>query len=265
MNGKLKLTYVGDLKSANQTPVTVRPNTPLSVAKDTMRKGNFSQLPVVENGNNLVGVISWQSIGSGGSSHRDSEVVSEYMDDHSGRVFTKKTRLPDVVGVVADRDYILVEDDGRLSGIVTPYDLLQESWDLPTPITPNHADTPTQHDVRSRLDEFRKLEDGWLDGQGLAPSQSGLDWLTDSFDRHYPPEIGLPHLYPTFEGGIQAEWSFPTREINLEVNLQTHQADWYNLDLESDEDEIKTLNLDDDDMWGWIARKVVGMVGSLHE
>lgn len=146
---------------------------------------------------------------------------------------------------------------------LTYADDLKSANQKPVAIRPN---TPLSvASVRSRLDEFRKLEDGWMDGQGLAPSQSGLDWLTDSFDRHYPPEIDLPRLYPTFEGGIQAEWSFPTREINLEVNLQTHQADWYNLDLESDEDEIKILNLDDDDMWGWIAREVGGMVGSLHE
>ena len=127
------------------------------------------------------------------------------------------------------------------------------------------ARAPSPTSLRARLNELRHMKDGWLESQGSAPPQSGLDWLIGCFERHYPAGARLPHLYPTFEGGVQAEWSFPDREINLEMNLQTHQADWYNLDLESDDDEIKNLNLDDANVWDWIANEVSKIAGGFNE
>ena len=134
---------------------------------------------------------------------------------------------------------------------------------LPTSVA--SACAPDLTNVRARLNELRHMKDGWLEGQGSAPPQSGLDWLIDCFERRYPAGVRLPHLYPTFEGGVQAEWSFPNREINLEINLVTHQADWYNLDLESDDDEIKTLNLDDANVWNWIADEISAATGGFDE
>ena len=111
-------------------------------------------------------------------------------------------------------------------------------------------------EVRARLDELRDMQDGWFEGQGVAPSHDGLDWLATCFERSYPDDLCLPYLYPTFDGGIQAEWSFPFSEINLEVDLTTHQANWYNLDLQSEDDNIRPLNLDDRKVWAWLANEI---------
>ena len=110
--------------------------------------------------------------------------------------------------------------------------------------------------VRARLDELRDMRDGWFEGQGVAPSQDGLDWLAACFERSYPDDLRLPYIYPTFDGGIQAEWSFPLREIDLEVDLSTHQANLYNLDLQSEDDEITSLNLDDKAVWAWLVSEI---------
>ena len=61
--------------------------------------------------------------------------------------------------------------------------------------------------IGSQLDQLRLLKDGWLEGEGLSPPEAGLDWLRSAFDRHFPEEAPLPHLYPTETGGVQAEWS----------------------------------------------------------
>lgn len=124
--------YVGDLKSANRTPVTVSPDTPLSVAKTIMRENNYSQLPVVENEggapgaiswDGVVGVISWRAIGVAESPQDDVKTVSKYMDAPV-RAATRQTRLLDVARYILEHDCVLVRDNGCLSGIVTPYDLL---------------------------------------------------------------------------------------------------------------------------------------------
>ena len=62
-------------------------------------------------------------------------------------------------------------------------------------------------DVPAQLSELREMEDGWLDGEGVAPGHELLDWLSAQFDRCYPDDLALPHIYPTVEGGVQAEWS----------------------------------------------------------
>ncbi|MHB8788313.1 MAG: hypothetical protein ACYDBT_00380 [Desulfobulbaceae bacterium] len=116
-------------------------------------------------------------------------------------------------------------------------------------------------DVSARLDELRSLRDGWLDGKGLAPNSNGLDWLSASFDRHYPDELPLPYIYPTAEGGIQAEWSLGSNEISIEVDLATHQGEWHWLDLLTDATDSRELNLDNDDTWLWFVSEIRRLTG----
>ena len=108
-------------------------------------------------------------------------------------------------------------------------------------------------DIRGRLDELRRLEDGWLDGVGIAPGSDELEWLAAGFDRHYPDDLPLPYLYPTVEGGVRAEWSLSDFEISLEVNLVTHRADWHRLNQETHTDDTRELELDNENDWTWIA------------
>ncbi len=62
--------------------------------------------------------------------------------------------------------------------------------------------------VRVRLDELAKLDYGWLDGaEGLPPTHAAreLCWSTLqlAMTSHGVPR---PRVYPTVEGGVQAEW-----------------------------------------------------------
>ncbi len=79
-------------------------------------------------------------------------------------------------------------------------------------------------DVTLRLEEIADLKDGWLDGKGIAPNPEKLHWLAKAFDNSFKADLPLPHLYPTPEGGIQAEWSLKDWEVTLEIDLTTHQA-----------------------------------------
>lgn len=111
-------------------------------------------------------------------------------------------------------------------------------------------------DIHGRLDELRRLEDGWLDGDGKAPGSDELEWLAAGFERHYPDDLPLPYLYPTTEGGVQAEWSLSDNEISLEVNLVARRADWHLLDLETHADFARELDLDNESDWAWIASEI---------
>ena len=112
-------------------------------------------------------------------------------------------------------------------------------------------------DVPARLDELRIMENGWLDGAGNAPSHQGLDWLSASFERYFPDDLPLPYIYPTPEGGVEAEWSLGAHSVIFEININTRQGDWLRFVKESDDDEdSRALNLDESTEWHWLTGEI---------
>ena len=104
-------------------------------------------------------------------------------------------------------------------------------------------------DITLRLEALSVLQDGWLDGKGKAPSKEGLQWLASVFDDHYDSMLPLPHLYPTPEGGIQAEWSLNGCEVTLDIDLLDKIADFQCLRLSDEAQNDMTLNLATDADW----------------
>lgn len=114
-------------------------------------------------------------------------------------------------------------------------------------------------DVEAQLYEMRSMEDGWLEGAGLAPTNAGLDWLIGAFERGFPENAPPPHLYPTETGGVQAEWSLGPNEVTLEVDLNTHRGEWHALNVKTDAVSERTLNCESNDDWGWLAAEIETM------
>ena len=127
-----------------------------------------------------------------------------------------------------------------------------------TPVqTPVRLPTPTPVidplDIPRRLDEFRLLRDGWLAGEGIAPRPADLDWLATAFADRFPADLPRPRLYPTAEGGVQAEWMLGRRDISLTVDLPARSAYWHVLNLASDQDDDRHLDLSGAQAWAWVV------------
>src|SRR5262249_40569527 len=99
-------------------------------------------------------------------------------------------------------------------------------------------------DFQAQLDDLRTLRDGWLDGNGYAPTTDGLDWLAEAFEDHYSDNLRPPYVYPVPEGGVRLEWSIAPQDVSLEINLRERSGEWHSLNLETDEEEVQLLNLD---------------------
>lgn len=119
-----------------------------------------------------------------------------------------------------------------------------------------HVSILDPNDIAARLDEFRGLKSGWLDGKGMPLPSEGLDWLSQSFDVHYPDHLPLPYLYPTAEGGVRVEWSFGAYDVSMEVSLDSHRAEWHSLHLNTDQEEAKELDLNHSEEWNWVTGQV---------
>jgi hypothetical protein len=111
-------------------------------------------------------------------------------------------------------------------------------------------------DVATRLEALAELEEGWLDGKGHAPDKTQLTWLSTAFDTLYDPTLPLPYLYPTAEGGIQAEWSLGDWEISLEIDLAGQVAEWQALNLNTQECREESLNLTKPEGWQALNQKL---------
>ena len=110
--------------------------------------------------------------------------------------------------------------------------------------------------IRAQLDSMRNMGDGWLEGAGIAPKADGLDWLAETFRLKFPDDAPRPHLYPTEEGGVQAEWSLAHWRVSLEINLQTRCGNWFALNLETDDADERQLRCDEASDWHWLVRRI---------
>lgn len=118
-------------------------------------------------------------------------------------------------------------------------------------------------DVPARLDEFRSLHNGWLEGHGLAPTSAGLDWLASAFDQYYPLTAPLPYLYPTEEGRIQAEWSIDANEISLVIDLSACRGQWHRLNMATDKEEMTEIDLHSPESWRQLGERLQQMGGGI--
>jgi hypothetical protein len=116
-------------------------------------------------------------------------------------------------------------------------------------------------DIHDQLDELRNLADGWLNGDGIALKKDGLDWLAQSFDRYYPTELPLPYIFPTAEGGVQAEWFIPKFAVSIEINIEKHNGEFLLMNHETGKDIFINLNLDTLEDWNWLVNQLHTIAG----
>lgn len=90
-------------------------------------------------------------------------------------------------------------------------------------------------DVTLRLADLAELPAAWLDGKGQALDAAQTQWLASAFEENFDPRLPLPHIYPTAEGGVQAEWSIDGWEASLEIDMTTKNAYFQALHLSTNQ------------------------------
>lgn len=118
------------------------------------------------------------------------------------------------------------------------------------------------HALMLRLEELANLKDGWLDGKGKAPAPEKLQRLAVLFEANFNANLSLPHLYPTPDGGIQAEWSLGDWEASLEINLDTQTGEYQALNITTRKTHEYNLALNTVEGWKSLneALKNIGRV-----
>ena len=111
------------LPSANREPLTVNRDAKLKEAITLMMLHNYSQLPVISSPRNVIGVITWESIGYAITNGKDSENIKDYIEKDFV-VLNYETPILDAVTKIIKHDFALIlKKDKSLSGIVTIADI----------------------------------------------------------------------------------------------------------------------------------------------
>ena len=90
---------------------------------------------------------------------------------------------------------------------------------------------------------------------------ASLDWVTTAFEERYPNNLRLPYLFPTPAAQVLAEGSLAPWSLSLEIVPVAKRGYWHALNLETDEEAEKELDLVSVDDWTWLAEQVRSMGG----
>ena len=112
------------------------------------------------------------------------------------------------------------------------------------------SDDPSSID--EQIAHLSIVEDGWLDGDGISLPMAGLEWLRAVLSQWSP----TPTLYPTPDGGVQAEWSFASREISLEIDLDTYHAEWHDINTSTKQSTLVEKDLSNQSDLDWIGAQL---------
>ena len=112
-----------------------------------------------------------------------------------------------------------------------------------------HVVQPDPLDISFRLDELANLDDGWYEGKGTAPKRDHLLELSKRFDTQFDASLPLPHIYPTADGGIQAEWDLRDWSVSLEIGANGLQGDLQAVNLDDQTTIERSFSLDGADGW----------------
>ena len=81
--------------------------------------------------------------------------------------------------------------------------------------------------------ELLELAPGWLDGEGVPPTGELLELVGAWLDEHQRQDLEDPRLFPTPEGGVEAEWRIGRLDLSVEFDPRRGLAEWHQLDLDS--------------------------------
>jgi hypothetical protein len=107
-----------------------------------------------------------------------------------------------------------------------------------------------------QLEQLRQLAAGWLDGQGVPPSAQLLDQIGAWLETHLRGEQPIPRLYPTPEGGVEAEWLLGRLDLSIEFDPPSNTVRWHAMDLDRNTVEEDTLPLHDAEKLQALGKKL---------
>jgi hypothetical protein len=94
--------------------------------------------------------------------------------------------------------------------------------------------------------ELLDLAPGWLDGEGRPPTRKLLDLVGEWLEPHQRNNGQQPRLFPTPEGGVEAEWRIGRLVLLIEFDPSSATVEWHALDLDQGTVDEQRVALQDE-------------------
>lgn len=129
------LYNVGQIEAANRGVVRVAPEDNITRAITIMMARDFSQLPIMAGERDVLGVVTWTSIGARQALGARCDRVLDCAEPH--QEISASASLFSAIPIIAERQYVLVRDPktGRITGIVTATDIAQQLQNVAEPLS----------------------------------------------------------------------------------------------------------------------------------
>lgn len=102
-------------------------------------------------------------------------------------------------------------------------------------------------EFHARLDQIARAEAGWFDGENPAPSPEAVEAMRSALSSigELDEVASRPHLYPSPEGGVAAEWDHNGWSASLDVFPSSNEAKFHATHLSSRETFRESIGLRD--------------------
>jgi hypothetical protein len=157
---------------------------------------------------------------------------------------------------VADLGPVRVADFGSRWALIRGIGLLDGSQQIVRVEEANSIELLDPLDPIVQIEQLKQLPTGWLDGEGEPPSAQLLDQIGAWLEKHLGSEQALPRLYPTPEGGVEAEWLIGRLDLSIEFDPNTSTVQWHAMDLDRDSVEEDIVPLHDAVMLQALGKKL---------
>jgi hypothetical protein len=137
---------------------------------------------------------------------------------------------------------------GRTRSVVTVKGIgSYDSWDrLQKFVAVESLEVQDQYELNSQFERILALEDGWFDGNGVAPEKDLVFFVVSKFLEHYPDALDIPLVVATPQGGLLFEWAVNSASVDFvfpEMDAQFHAFAPTGEDIEQD------FELNSDEQW----------------
>lgn len=105
-------------------------------------------------------------------------------------------------------------------------------------------------DVSLRIANLSKLESNWYEGNGKALNKTGLSKFENLFNSYFENKLPLPAIFPKLDGNIQLEWKNETKNIVIEINLDSFSSEYfYYNDIDDSDEREEIIDLGNKEGW----------------
>ena len=121
------------LPSSNKEPISINRDSTLKEAITLMMMHSYSQLPVLNSPRNVIGYVSWETIGYAIANGCDSKEIKDYINPDVA-LLSYETPLLEAISIIINKEFVLVyKSDKTITGIVTIADVSEQFLSVTEP------------------------------------------------------------------------------------------------------------------------------------